>query len=178
MPRQSSPNTFKRWQLIGIIIAAIASVVTICRFGFPPLIDLAMSERDQEMRELKTEVRELRSLVAQSVEATQKRFEANEKHTGYLREAVAAIRAELRVRFSSSDRVSHNTDHAISNSFSGSHDVLPNLPKIGVYKPSSEPAAGGSADELKRLAARTDQSVADFEKSIPKGKPLEKVRAF
>jgi len=133
-----------------------------------------MQDRDREVTELRAEVRELRSLVAQSVEATQKRFEANEKHTGYLREAVAAIRAELRVRFDSPDRISVRTDHAIHNSSSVGDTVLPNLPKVGVYKPS----APISADELQRLAARTDRSLEESTKSIPKGKPLEKVRLF
>lgn len=173
MPRTSLSSTLKRWQLISIIIATLAAFVTICRFVIPPVIDLAMHDRDREMAELKTEVRELRALVAQSVEATQARFEANEKHTGYLREAVAAIRAELRVRFDSDDRVSKRTDRAIKSSSSVSSVSLPDLPTIGVARPPIV-----NKDELQRLAARTDRSVEESNKSVPQGKPLEKVQLF
>jgi hypothetical protein len=174
MARTPLSNVFKRWQLISIIVGVLAAVVTICRFGIPPIVDLAMHDRDKEVTELRTEIRELRALVAQSVDATQQRFEANEKHTGYLREAVAAIRAELRVRFNSPDKVSIRTDHAISNSSSVSRTDLPSLPTVGVYRPPTPV----SLDELNSLAARTDRSVEESNRTIPQGKPLEKVQLF
>ena len=173
MPRTSSSNSLKRWQLIGIVLAALASFVTLCRFGIPPLIDLAMHERDKEMAELKTEVRELKALVGQSIEATQKRFEANERHTGYLREAVAAIRTELRVRFNSTDPVSTRTDNAIKTFSSVGSVELPQFPTVSIGEQIPP-----SPDELKKLAARTDRSLEETNKSVPQGKPLEKVRLF
>lgn len=175
MPRSSSPNSLKRWQLIGIIVGVLASVVTLCRFGIPPLIDLAMHERDKEMANLQAEVRGLKEVVELSVQATQKRFEDNEKHTGYLRESVAAIRAELRVRFNTHDSISMRTDTAAKRLAHSATSAPVQLPSIPIGVGASSPL---SPDELQRLAARTDRSVEESNKSIPQGKPLEKVRLF
>lgn len=184
MARWSFPlSGFNRWQQLAIIGGALSSIIVICSLTLPVVIDFALHDRDKEIADLKTmvsnqssDIRELRTLLQTSVNATQKRFEQNEAHTGDLREAVAAIRAELRVRFHPSDPIALRTDGAfrtLSRSGSASRPQLPRVPDPVLVQP-------GETDEeaLQRLAAKTDQSLEDSRKSVPRGKPLEKVRLF
>lgn len=183
MADPSSLPGFKRWQTLAIIGGCVASILTVFSLAIPPIIDFTLQDRDREITELKTlvknqssDIHALRSTLQTSIDATQKRFEQNEHHTGDLREAVAAIRAELRVRFHSSDPLASRTDGAIrtlSRSGSAVRPQLPHVPDPVLVKPGETPD-----EALQRLAAKTDQSLAESHKSVPRGKPLEKVRLF
>lgn len=144
-----------------------------------------MHDRDKEVvtlqkdvAALRSEMRELKTLMQESITATQKRFEQDEKHTMYLREAVAGIHSELRVRFGSTSDATHSTDRAMRTL-----SRVDDTPKVSISARSFSvaPVETHSTPEkldLIKLAAKTDRSLVASEKSVPAGKPLEKVRLF